>query len=53
MSNIPLIFWLIPVASVTALAMAWHFFRIMMQEEEGTCAAISAMRSWESVLVWI
>ena len=36
MSNIPLIFWLIPVASVTALAMAWHFFRIMMQEEEGT-----------------
>ena len=36
MSNIPMIFWLIPVASVTALAMAWHFFRIMMQEEEGT-----------------
>ena len=31
-----MIFWLIPVASVTALAMAWHFFRIMMQEEEGT-----------------
>ena len=36
MNNIPLIFWLIPVASVTALAMAWHFFRTMMKEEEGT-----------------
>ncbi len=34
--NIPSVFWLIPVASVVALGMAWFFFRQMMQEEEGT-----------------
>lgn len=36
MSNIPSIFWLIPVASVCALGMAWYFFRTLMREEEGT-----------------
>ncbi len=34
--NIPSAFWLVPVASVTALGMAWFFFRQMMQEDEGT-----------------
>ena len=36
MNNIPLVFWLIPIASVVALGMAWYFFRIMMKEDEGT-----------------
>ena len=36
MSNIPLVFWLVPIAGVVALAMAWHFFRVMMREQEGT-----------------
>lgn len=36
MSNIPLVFWLIPIASVVALGMAWFFFRSMMKEDEGT-----------------
>ena len=36
MSNIPLIFWLVPVASLIALGFAWHFFRSMMKESEGT-----------------
>jgi len=36
MNNIPTVFWLIPIASITALAMAWCFFRSMMKEEEGT-----------------
>ena len=36
MNNIPLVFWLIPIASVVALGMAWFFFRSMMKEEEGT-----------------
>lgn len=36
MGNIPSIFWLIPVASIIALGMAWHFFRSMMQEDEGS-----------------
>lgn len=36
MNNIPLVFWLIPTASLTALGMAWYFFRTMMKEEEGT-----------------
>ena len=36
MNNIPLVFWLIPIASVVALGMAWLFFRSMMKEEEGT-----------------
>ena len=36
MNNIPLVFWLIPIASVVALGMAWIFFRSMMKEDEGT-----------------
>jgi K(+)-stimulated pyrophosphate-energized sodium pump len=34
--TIPFEFWLVPVASVTALLMAWAFFRSMMQANEGT-----------------
>ena len=34
--NIPSVFWLVPVASVLALTMAWYFFRSMMQADEGT-----------------
>ena len=30
------IFWIIPVASILALAFAWFFFRQMMKESEGT-----------------
>ena len=33
---IPVAFWLVPVASVVALSMAWFFFRQMMGEDEGT-----------------
>lgn len=36
MNNIPLVFWLIPIASIVALGMAWYFFRSMMNEDEGT-----------------
>ena len=36
MNNIPLVFWLIPIASVVVLGMAWIFFRSMMKEDEGT-----------------
>lgn len=36
MNNIPLVFWLVPIASVCALGMAWFFFKQMMREEEGT-----------------
>ena len=35
-----MVFWLIPAASITALAMAWYFFRTMMKEEEGTARMI-------------
>ena len=34
--NIPSVFWLVPIASVCALGMAWYFFTQMMREEEGT-----------------
>ncbi len=34
--NIPSAFWLVPVASVVALSMAWFFFRQMMTADEGT-----------------
>ena len=34
--NIPSVFWLVPVASVVALGMAWFFFRQMMSADEGT-----------------
>ena len=33
---VPSAFWLVPVASVVALAMAWMFFRSMMGADEGT-----------------
>ncbi|MBQ8628912.1 MAG: sodium-translocating pyrophosphatase [Prevotella sp.] len=36
MMNIPSVFWLVPLASVIALGMAWYFFRSMMKEDEGT-----------------
>ena len=35
-TTIPFVFWIIPLASVCVLAMAWYFFRSMMKEEEGT-----------------
>ena len=31
-----MVFWLIPIASVCALFMAWFFFRSMMKADEGT-----------------
>lgn len=31
-----LLFWLIPVASVSALCFAWYFYKQMMKESEGT-----------------
>ena len=34
--NIPLIFWLVPAASITALLFAWGFYRAMKREDEGT-----------------
>ena len=36
MENIPIVFWLVPVASVCALGMAWYFFKTMMKADEGT-----------------
>ena len=33
---IPTVFWLVPVASIVALCMAWFFFTRMMKESEGT-----------------
>lgn len=34
--NIPYVFWLVPLASLCALIMAWYFFKSMMKESEGT-----------------
>ena len=34
--TIPAVFWLVPIASIVALCMAWHFFTQMMKESEGT-----------------
>ena len=34
--NIPFAFWLVPIASVVALSMAWFFFRSMLNADEGT-----------------
>ena len=34
--NIPTIFWVVPAASVVALAFAWAFYRLMKREDEGT-----------------
>lgn len=36
MKNLPDVFWLVPIASVVALSMAWYFFKTMMKSEEGT-----------------
>ena len=33
---VPLAFWLVPIASVVALSMAYLFFRSMMKADEGT-----------------
>ena len=33
--NIPIVFWLVPIASIIALSMAWFFFSTMMKEDEG------------------
>lgn len=30
------LFWLVPIASIVALAMAWFFFKSMMKADEGT-----------------
>ena len=34
--NLPSAFWLVPIASIVALSMAWFFFRSMMGADEGT-----------------
>ncbi len=34
--NLPNVFWLVPIASVMALSMAYYFFRSMMRADEGT-----------------
>jgi K(+)-stimulated pyrophosphate-energized sodium pump len=34
--SIPFAFWLVPIASVIALSMAWYFFRSMLKADEGT-----------------
>ena len=34
--NIPCVFWLVPIASIVALGMAFFFFSQMMKEDEGT-----------------
>ena len=36
MNNIPEVFWLVPVASIVALCMAWYFFKSMLSADEGT-----------------
>lgn len=33
---IPSVFWIVPIASIIALAFAWHFYSGMKKEEEGT-----------------
>ena len=30
------LFWIVPVASILALVLAWYFYRRMMKESEGT-----------------
>lgn len=34
--TIPVAFWLVPIASITALLLAWIFFKQMMTNDEGT-----------------
>ncbi len=48
------IFWIVPAASVLALAFAWWFFRQMKKESEGTerMAEIST-RWWVSSLPFL
>ena len=36
MNNTPLIFWIVPLASLVALGFAWYFCRAMMRCSEGT-----------------
>ena len=36
MTNIPSVFWIVPVASIVALSMAYYFFRQMIKADEGT-----------------
>ncbi|MBR5035587.1 MAG: sodium-translocating pyrophosphatase [Prevotella sp.] len=36
MNNIPTVFWLVPIASIVALSMAWFFFKSMIKADEGT-----------------
>ena len=36
MNNIPCVFWLVPIASIVALSMAWYFFKSMLVADEGT-----------------
>ena len=33
--NIPVVFWLVPIASLVALVMAYYFFAQMMKADEG------------------
>ena len=30
------LFWIVPIASLLALALAWYFYKQMMLESEGT-----------------
>ena len=40
--NIPSIFWIVPAASVVALAFAWLFYSLMKREDEGTGACVKS-----------
>jgi K(+)-stimulated pyrophosphate-energized sodium pump len=35
MSNLPLIFWFVPLAAFTALGFSWYFYKKMIKENEG------------------
>lgn len=59
-----LLFWLVPAASVLALAFAWHFHRQMMRQSEGTPqmqkiaaavrrGAMSYLRQQYKVVGWV
>ena len=41
--NTPLIFWIVPAASVVALAVAWIFYTRMKREDEGTVQKIKGV----------
>ena len=46
--NIPTVFLLVPLASVTALCMSWYFFSEMMKEEKGQWPTYASnIRLWE------